>query len=401
MSRWIGGAGLLASAFLVVSMVAAQENSATIAPATYKLLQAVDGLIEREAYGDALRKLNAGLPEADENSLDQAVILRAMASVHTQHGNYREAATALAKALATKALPRDQARAARWNLGELYAASDQFTQAAELLEAALQEIRSPDSRQLFLIANVYAKTKQLKKSAAYLRKAIARQDKPDPAWYQMLLALYYETGNYQQAVDVLQEMIAKFPPNKEYWLQLIGLYQQMEHYKQALAVNELAYREGLLGSADEILKLANLMSHEDAPYRAAELLEKEIASGRLAATAANWEKVADAWTQAREFSRAVAALKKASEFQASGDLNFRLGQIYVEQEKWGEARRELGEALRKGGLKDPGNAHLLLGISNYELHRNTEARESFARARQYSTTRDSGGQWVHYLDSEG
>jgi tetratricopeptide (TPR) repeat protein len=234
-----------------------------------------------------------------------------------------------------------------------------------------------------------------------MHKAIAGKSDADEAWYRTLLVMLYEAGNYQESVKVLTQLIEKFPSNKQYWLQLIAMYQQMNQYKQALAVNELAYREGLVASAAEILDLANLMSHQNAPYRAAELLEREIASGRLADDPTSWEKVANAWSQAREPDRAVSALKKASTSDPTGELNFRAGYLYVKQEKWRDAHEELSDALRKGGLKDPGNAHLLLGITCYELHLHKQARDSFIKARQYSSTRDSGRQWLDYIDSEG
>lgn len=297
-------------------------------------------------------------------------------------------------------LIEDQADLARWNLGEMYVAMDQFSKAAGLLESGLKQVK-PTGQQYFMLANVYTRLKQVEKSAFYMHKAIAGKSEVDETWYRTLLAMVYEAGNYQESVKVLKQLVEKFPSNKQYWLQLLAMYQQMNQYKQALAVNELAYREGLINSAEEILNLANLMSYQNAPYRAAEMLEKEIASGRLANNSANWEKVANAWSQAREFDRAVSALKKASKPYPTGELDFRVGQIYVKQEKWKDAHAELSEALRKGGLKDPGNAHLLHGISCYELHFHKQARDSFIKAQQYSSTREPGRQWVNYIDSEG
>lgn len=396
-----GAVFFVCAALFTLSEAASTGDPPTVAPATYKLLERVDKLIEQSAYQDALSQLNAMLGEVNKNSLDQAAILRSIASVYSHQGNYGEAAKALEKSLDTQALPEDQAGPARWNLGELYAAAQQFGKAANLLASGLRFVKSPGSQEYYLLANVFAQIKQYEKAAEYLRKAIAGKQQADEAWYKMLLAMLYETGNYREGVKVLDQLIAKFPSNKEYWLQLIAMYQQMNQYQQALAVNEMAYREGLISGAEEILNLADLMAHQNAPYRAAELLEKEIASDRLANNSTNWEKVANAWSQAREFDRAVSALKKASQSSPSGELDFRAAQIYIEQEKWKDAREELLEALRKGGLRDTGSAHLLHGISCYELHFNQQARDSFIRAQQYSNTRDSGRQWADYIASEG
>ena len=301
---------------------------------------------------------------------------------------------------ATKAFPEDQALSARWNLGELYAASEQFAKAAKQLDSGLKQLKKPDSEHYFLLANVHLRLKHPQKAAAYLQKAIANKSRSDESWYRMLAALYYEAGQYQDGVRVLQQLIAKFPPNKDYWLQLVGLYQQMKRYDRALAANELAYQAGLLTKPMEILNFANLLSYQDAPYRAAELLEKEIGAGRLPGSWANWEKVANAWTQAREFERAIHALKKASDLHPTGELDYRLGQIHVEQESWPQAYDHLANALRRGNLKYPGEAYLLFGIACYELERQQEARGAFVNAQKYPKTRNSGRQWLSYLNSE-
>ncbi len=385
---------------LSLSTAPADGKPATVEPETYKLLERVDRLLDESAYSEALNDLNKMNSQLAEGSLDKAVILRSIASVYARQGNYREAAQALEKCLATNLLPKDQAELARWNLGEIYVVLNQFSKAASLLESGLKQV-NPSAQHYFLLANVYARLKQYEKSAAFLREAIAGKMDAAESWYKTLLAMYYEAQNYQESAKVLKQLIEKFPPNKQYWLQLTAMYQQMNQYNQALAVNELAYREGLIGSAEEILNLASLMSYLNAPYRAAELLEKELASGRLANNSANWEKAANAWSQAREFDRAVSALKKASKSHPTGELDFRAGQIHVEQRKWKDAQAELSEAIRKGGLKNPGSAHLLYGISCYELHFHEQARDSFLKAQQYSGTRDPGRQWVNYIDSEG
>lgn len=384
-----------------LSIAVSGEKSATVAPATYKLLQRAEQLIDKSAYADALSTLNTMLPEVADSSLDKAVILRSVASVYAQQGKYKQAAQALEQCLATKALPIDQAGIARLNLGELYASAGEYKKSAGLLDGALRQVKAPTSQQYYMLASVYAQLKQYKKSAVYMRKAIAKKRNADESWYKTLLAMLYQAGNYKEGVTVLNQLIQKFPQNKEYWLQLIAMHQQINQYKQALVVNELAYREGLIRSRQEIINLANLMSHQDAPYRAAELLQKEIAAGRLKNTSGNWRMVSNVWVQAREFDRAATALKKASVLDPTGEIDFSLGRIYVEQEKWKEAHAQLLTAIKKGGLKDPGNTHLLFGISCYELHFDKTARESFIKAQQYKHTRKTGRQWVNYIDSEG
>ncbi len=386
-------------AFSVFSASGGKQK--TVTPSTYKLLQRAEKQIAAAAYSEAISKLKAGLADLDAGSFDKAVVLRSMASAYSLKGEYKKAARALEDSVATKALPVDQQAEARKNLGELYVASGQYSKAVGHLESSISKAKSVTGEQYFMLANAYAQLKKYKKAAPYMQKAISRTAKPSEQWYRMLLALYYESGNYKGGVNTLRKMIQTFPPKKDYWLQLIAMYRHMNQDSAALAVNELAYKEGFITSPQELTDLANMMSRANLPYRSARLLEKEMQAGRLKRSSKNWEKVANAWNQAKEFDRAAAALKKASALHSTGELSFRLGQIYIEQENWKKAHAALLKAINKGGLSDPGTAQILFGLSCHELHFPDKARQAFSRAQKYSNSRKTGREWVNYLDSEG
>ena len=386
--------------YSIVLPAASGDKTKTVSPAIYKQLHRIDALLEKSAYSKALQNLNALLPDTAAKSYAKAMILRSMASVYSRQGEFKKAAGALEKSLATGALPLDQKAQAQVNLGELYVAGDQYKKAIALLKAGIDRAKSPTSEQYFILANSYAQLKLYKKAIPYMNKAVKLAKKPKESWYKLLLAMHYESDDYSGAVPVLKKMISRFPPNKDYWFQLIGLHQQLNDYKKALAVNELAYREGFVSAPADILNLANMMLLQNTPYKAAELIEKEINTGRLQNSFKNWEQSANAWTDAREYDKAVAALKKAAALHPSGEFFYRLGRLYIEQEKWNNARAALIKAFEKGGLKDPGNAQILFGMSCYELHLTQKAVRAFNKAQNYKNTRKIGRQWVDFINSE-
>ena len=385
---------------LVLSLAGPDVWSATVSRSTYRLLERVENLIEKSAYKEALGKLNAMLLKLDSDSLEKAVILRTIAFVHIEQGGYANAEKALEQCLAIDVLPDEQAAFSRLTLGEIYASTGKPEKAVTLLEEGLSRIRSPTGQHYLVLASVYYQLKQYEQAKFYMKKAVAGKGKPDETGYRMLLAIHYQLGDYKKAVQIATDLIERFPPNRDYWLQLIGLYQELDQYEKALAANEVAYSQGFIIEERHILNLANLMSYQETPYKAAELMMREIVADRVKGTSKNWERIANIWVLSREYDRAASALKKASVVDPTGEIAFKLGRIYVEQEKWKEAHAQLLTALQKGGLKKPGEAHLLFGMSCYELHFNDEARKSFVNAQQYSNTRKSGKQWVEYIDSE-
>ena len=72
----------------------------------------------------------------------------------------------------------------------------------------------------------------------------------------------------------------------------------------------------------------------------------------------------------------------------------------MQREQWADAIGAFQQGLAKGGLEEPGNAQLLLGISYYNDGRVEQARSSFARAREHDATRDAADRWITHLERE-
>lgn len=384
----------------VISSVsyAGNKKASAVSQRVYKQLKKIDKLLTRSAYNEALKTLQTLLPELDEKSFDQAVVLRSIATVYAQRDQYIKAARFLQKSVDTGALPEEQRSRANYNLAQFYMATEQYQKAVNLLEPWLAIQVKPSGDNYMLLANGYAQLKRYRKAIFHASKAIAIKPRSHENWHKFLLALHYQSSDYQGAVKVLKGLIRNFPPNKEYWNQLSSTYQQLKRYDKALAVQELGYRQGHLADDKALHHLIHLMLHQNAPYQAAVLTEKELSKGRIKSTTQNWELLANSWTQAREYERAANALQKASELNESGELFFRLGRIYFEQESWEKAHKALTKALKKGGLKDPGTTHILIGMSCHELQWNGKAKKAFNSAMRYSKTRKIAQQWLNFVN---
>jgi len=386
---------------LMLSPVLAEDNkkekSPTVSPWLYKKLQKTDQLIAKKSYTQAEQKLKAILPDAKEKSYEKTVILRSLSSVYALKGQYKKAASMLAKAVALKTLQKKQEQQAILNLGQLYMAAEQYSKAIQVLEPWLVNNSTPNAEISALTANAYAQLKQYRKALPFIKKAIAKSKNPDESWYQLNLALYYELDNYHSAAKLLQTMITMYPDKKEYWSQLSSIYQQLKQFKKATSIKHLAYKKGFITSEKELLELVNLFLYINAPYKSAHLLEQSITNKKVKYSSTNWESLAHAWTLAKEYERAIKALEIASSLSSRGGLYQRLGQIYVEQERWEEAIQSFNKALSKGNLKNTGATYLLLGMSYYESQNNKQAKKAFLKAKQYNKNRNAAKQWLEFI----
>ncbi|MDF1583460.1 MAG: tetratricopeptide repeat protein [Methyloprofundus sp.] len=379
---------------------AIEEKSPPISPWLYKQLTKTEELISSQAYPQARQKLEKIIPELQDKSYEQALALRSLASVYALENNYRQAAKSLEQCLATQALPEQQQQQALLNLGQLYMATEHYQKAVNTLQPWVEKNPTHTDQQVsVLLANAYAQLKQYRKALPYIEQAIKQAKKPQESWFQLNLALHYELENYSAALAILKKLIASYPDKKAYWLQLATVHQQLNQFAQALTIQGLAYKKGYLQTESEILQLFNLYMYNKQPYQAANLLSQELASQRVKKNSEHWELLASAWSNAREYKQAVTALEKASALNDKGELYLQLARMHVEQELWQNAISAINKALQKGGLKQTGDAYILLGMSLYETEQLSAAKSAFQKARQYQKTKKSAEQWLNYMEN--
>jgi len=393
--------GLISLILLVgIPAQAAEEKSPPISPWLYKQLTKTEALVSNQAYPQARQKLEKIIPELEDKSYEKALALRSLSSVYALENNYVQAAKSLEQCLATHALPENQQQQALLNLGQLYMATEHYQKAVNILQPWVQKNPSNADQQVsVLLANAYTQLKQYRKALPYIEQAIKQSKKPQESWFQLNLALHYELENYSAAVDILKKLITNYPDKKAYWLQLATVHQQLNQFAQALTIQDLAYKKGYLQTESEILQLFNLYLYNKQPYQAANVLSKELNSQRVKKNSAHWELLASAWTNAREYKQAIAALEKASDLNDKGELYLQLARIHAEQELWQDAISAINKALKKGDLKQPGGAYILLGMSLYETEQLSAAKAAFRKASLYKKTKQSAEQWLNYMEN--
>ncbi len=112
--------------------------------------------------------------------------------------------------------------------------------------------------------------------------------------------------------------------------------------------------------------------------------------------------LSQAWSQAREFRKAIESLGEAAERSEEGHLYLRMARYSMQINDWAGARVAASKALEKGGLedKDKGQAWLVVGSAAAEAKDYDAAIEAFGKARSYENTRSIAGSWLQYVETE-
>jgi tetratricopeptide (TPR) repeat protein len=366
---------------------------------TAKVFDKARAHLEAERYAEAQEELS-DLRLARLSPHERAQAHRLYGYVFYGKQENAAAIEHLEKALAEDGLAPADESDVLFQVAQIQAVERRWQDVIATLEKWFAQVERPNSVGYYMLAVAHYQLGDLDAALLPAKKAVQIAKKPQQAWLQLLLALHLTKKDYASAAPVLVDLISLYPNvDKSYWLQLYAVYGALDQNARALGVLELAHRKGLLTEDPDLQRLVELTLFMEIPERAAGILEKEIAAGRIDEDAEALELLSTSWIMAREAPKAEEALARAAELSPHGNLYVRLAQVHLVQEEWDLAAAALRKALDKGGLA-PGSAELLLGITYYSDHKLHEARSWFARAQQSVATRDQANTWLEHVDRE-
>jgi tetratricopeptide (TPR) repeat protein len=388
----------LALSGLLLLAGSAHAANYTLNPRVGKKFNKVYEAMQAEDFETAHKILNSFDAE-DMKDYPAALVYQTRGYIAGNQENFAEAAKQFELCLGKEALPPGSQLSVRFNLAQIYLMLEQWERSINNFQIWFKQSESPNALAYYMLAIAYYQSGDAKKALEPAKTAVDMTDAPKEGWLQLLLALYMEQKQYKKAVPLLEDLVSRFP-KKSYWIQLAAVYSELGRDLDSLAAQQLAHAQGLLTTDRELTRLAQLYLFNDLPFAAARVIQQGLDDGLVEDKSSNWRLLGDAWLAAREYEKALAPLHKAAELSDDGDLYLRLGQVYVQREEWSKAVETLGQALGKGSLKDIGNAHLLIGIANYNQKKIGAARTSFAKARDSEKTKESANRWLKHIERE-
>ena len=163
---------------------------------------------------------------------------------------------------------------------------------------------------------------------------------------------------------------------------------------------DAAHTQGMLEKETEFVTMAQLYLQAEVPYKAAKLLEEKMAAGVVKKTQKNYRLLSQAWMLAMEDEKAIPALQAAAQLSTNGDLDQRLANAYLNVSNYNECVKSAGNAVRKGGLKNPDNMQISLGMCLYNLKRYSDAKAAFRKAAKTPRSQRTANQWIKVIDAD-
>jgi len=110
--------------------------------------------------------------------------------------------------------------------------------------------------------------------------------------------------------------------------------------------------------------------------------------------------MSQAWTLAQEDKKAIPALQAAAKLATHGELDQRLANAYLNIGNYSECEKSANTAIRKGGLKNPDNMQISLGMCLYNLRRYSDAQAAFRKSAQTPRSARTAEQWIRVIDAD-
>jgi tetratricopeptide (TPR) repeat protein len=201
---------------------------------------------------------------------------------------------------------------------------------------------------------------------------------------------------YKETIKVLETVIQLFPDTKQWWTQLPSFYLLVEDYDKAAQTLDLAYKLGHLDKEAQINTLVSLYSQSEAPYKAAKLLEKHIASGLIKRDDKNISTLANAWHSAQHIDKAAKYYGELAKMTNEAKHYRKQGMLLKQDEQFTKAVVALNKALELG-IKDKGRIHMSIAESYFYLEKYKKAYAAIQKAIKDPKARKSAKSWKNFI----
>ncbi|GAA4101864.1 tetratricopeptide repeat protein [Zhongshania borealis] len=376
----------------------------------YEKLNEAQMAADEKKYTQAIQLLNELRDKEGRNSLNSyelANLYNMYAFIYFTQEKYELALDAYRNVVKQPDIPEAMELNTKYTIAQLYFVKEDYRNGVKTLQEwfkAKQEMQEdPGAGAYALLSQGYYQLKDLNKALKYIEVAIddytSRGKVPKEQWWGLQRYLYYEKNDIKRVAAILEETLKHYQ-KKAYWLQLSAMYNELKMESKSTAAMETAYTEGVLDNDKELINMAYLYLSQEVPYKAAKVLDKGIKKGQIPATSKNLELLGNAWRQAQELKKAIPEMEKAAAKSEKGELWSRLGNIYLDNDEFGKAEKAIENAFKKGDLKRPDTAYLVLGMARFNLQEYEGAKKAFKEAAKSEKSKDYAKQWMQFMDKE-
>jgi len=372
----------------------------------YERLAEAQTLAEAKEYAAAAEILDDMISEDGKralNSYELANVYNLHAFLSYSKEDYSGSLRYYEKVISQPDIPLAMEINTRFTIAQLYFVQEKWQRGIDALLVWFDLSEQPNADAYVLLAQGYYQVKKYDLALKNVETAISMRETagklPKEQWYNLARFLYYDKDDFDSALDVLNTLLIYYP-KKQYWVQASHLYGEKKDDKRQLALMEAAYEQGFFDRSSEVVSMAYLYLSAEVPYYAGSVMQRGFKDELVDDKSKNYELAGSAWAQAREVSKSIPMMEKAAAKSDEGELYVRLGNVYLDGDQFSKAADSVQKGLKKGGVKRPDQARLVLGMSYFNMGEYAKARSAFRAAGKDERSAKYSRQWLKYINSE-
>jgi hypothetical protein len=377
----------------------AQEEAARASVG--KPVQDAQSLLKQHKIKEALAKLAEADRVPDKTKYERYVIAETRAAADIAAGDDPGAIAALEAVLATDILGKADSLQRVLTLVQLAYRTKDYAKTVALADRYYKDGGS-DAAPRLLAAQAYYLQNDFANAARSLRSLVESSDragrKPTEDVLLMLAGSAFRQNDQPGYVGALERLAALYP-KKDYWVQLTGAVRRDPRFANRLQLDldRLMVAVGAMTAPEQYVTAAERALEAGFPGDAKAFLAKGAADGILGAgaQAERQKRLADmADRQAASDLASLAQQQREAGAAATGLPLEKLGEAYASYGKYDEAIAALTKAIAKGGLHNPDDAKLHLGIAYLRAGRPADAKPVLAGIAGDDGTRTLAQLWT-------
>ena len=219
-------------------------------------------------------------------------------------------------------------------------------------------------------------------------------------WYSIQRAIYYQRKDFKKVIQILEKLIVNYP-KVNYWLELGGMYSELEDDDKRHAAYDVVNLMNGLDSESRLMSLAYMYLSADAPYQAGKIIADGMKKGIIDKTEKNLQVVGSAFYQSRNPELALPFMEEAAGKAEDGESYARLAGIYGDLARDDDAIRAGLEASKRGGVKRPDLLAFTVGGSYFNQRKYDKALKIFGdiKSDDKRTVRTKN-RWLKHIRQE-
>ncbi|WP_462137786.1 tetratricopeptide repeat protein [Candidatus Mycalebacterium sp.] len=386
---------LCAVAALVFLLPPQTAGAAVVRKETYKKVEEINSLLEKEKYDKSLSVLEA-VDKSRLNRYEKNLFLNMKAHIYFQSGKTGESLKIYRELLRSRGVTEQFRRGITTTVAGIYFSEGKYRQALDFLD---EHIKSPLPSDTALRGFCFYRLGDYAQSATLMEKAIKGSKKPPENWLIALQSSYKEMEMAEKRLKTVERLAGLYPARRNLLL-LSSLYAQSGQPDRQMAVLKLIYEAGNLKKEKYLVLLSRLMFNRGLFLEAARVVDEGMRDGKIEKTVENFEFLSRAYMRAREPRKAVAPLEDAVKTADDNKPCIELADVYRILEEWKKAVSVADKCLAQPASEETHRLYVIKGQAFFNLGDFGLAEEQFTKARNFKKSETVAIRWILYLESE-